>query len=98
MMCNIKKMKKYIDLLRFWKKRNTSENLPSTYWAIDKYRDKKTGMITDDWRMERLCYRSYNAGDNPSCIKLYADGELVFEGRYGELVNVIREYNKLKIN
>lgn len=39
----------------------------------------------EKWRIE-----SEPTKDNISYLKLYADDELVFEGRYGELIRLIK--------
>ena len=83
-------------LFNFWKKNNKTEE-DSTYWIITNYCDKRTGKYTDKWRMERLAYRHFHKGEKPSRIKLYADGELVFDGRFKELTDIVKEHNN-KVN
>lgn len=78
---------------KFWKKNNSNDD-KSTYWIISKYRDRSTGKYTDDWRMETLNYRKFHKGDRPSRIKLYAEGKLVFDGSFKELIDIIKEHNK----
>jgi len=79
-------------LFNFWKKNNKTKE-DSTYWIITNYRDKITGEHTDKWRMENLAYRDFHKGEMPSRIRLYADGELVFDGRFKELTDIVKEHN-----
>ena len=79
-------------LFNFWKKNGKTEE-DSTYWISTKFRDRGTGEYTDKWRMENLVYRYFHKGENPSKIKLYADGELVFDGSFKELTDIVKEHN-----
>lgn len=80
-------------LFNFWKKNSKAEE-DGTYWVRTNYRNRETGEYTDKWRMESLAYRKFHKGEKPSRIRLYADGELVFDGGFKELTDIIKEYNK----
>ena len=85
-----------MSLFNFWKKDKKIQK-DSTYWINSYYRDKKTGEYTNKWRMENLVYRDFHKGEKPSRIKLYADGELVFDGKFKELTDIVKEHNN-KVN
>jgi hypothetical protein len=79
-------------LFNFWKKNSKTEE-DGTYWVRTNYRNKETGEYTDKWRMESLAYGKFHKGEKPSRIKLYADGELVFDGKFKELTDIVKEHN-----
>lgn len=55
-------------------------------------RNRKTGEPITTWTFgnEKWRIESEPTKDNISHLKLYADGQLVFEGRYGELIRLIK--------
>ena len=69
-------------------RKNNKVEEEGTYWIRTKYRDKETGEYSDKWKMETLAYKKSHKGEKPSRIKLYADGELVFDGGFKELTSL----------
>lgn len=68
------------------------------YWKKIPFRNKETGELDGKYKFEILNYKRNYQGDRLSRIKLYADGEIIFEGGYKELTEIIKEYNSTHNN
>ena len=80
-------------------KKTINGNNPDYNWTVLRFRNRETDEVDDKYRIEVLGYRKNFDGENkPSCIRLYADGEVIFEGRYGDLVDIVNKSKQTENN
>lgn len=61
------------------------------FWLKLQFCDRESGEIDPGWRIEYVSYkRKPEIRTGKSHLKLYAADELVFEGRYKELIDKLK--------
>lgn len=65
-------------------------DIEGTYWEHINFKDEQ-GNDPSGWRIDCLGYKKSFEGEKVSKIRLYADYQLIFEGRYGELVEIVKK-------